>query len=92
LAFLVLLIIATAIMLAWLVLSVTRFALGDLRLPGLHTSPAQPVIPPAREAGVEAPTIVAAPQATAADGESDAEVDTESAVREHLYGREFRRR
>jgi hypothetical protein len=92
LAFLVLLIVATAIMFAWLLVSVTRFAIGDLHLPGLHWSPARPVSPPPREGGTEAPAIVDAPDVVAPDPHSDPEMEAERAVREHLYGRRGRPR
>jgi hypothetical protein len=86
-----LLIVATAVLFAWLLVSVTRFALGDLRLPGLHPSPAQRVTPPAPEAAAEAPAIVTAPAPLAAERPPDDEIDAERAVREHLYGRRGRR-
>jgi hypothetical protein len=87
LAFLVLLIVATAIMFAWLLGSVTRFALSDLRLPGLRPHPAQPVDPPPVDGSAEAPVIVAAPERAAPEPWPDPELDAELAVREHLYGR-----
>jgi hypothetical protein len=90
LTFLVLLIVATAIMFAWLLVSVTRFALGELRLPGLHPSPAQPVSPPPVEGVNEGPAIVAAPQPIAPESVPDPDVEAELAVREHLYGRRGR--
>ena len=89
-AFLVLLIVATGIAFAWLLGSVTRFALSDLRLPGFRPSPAQPVSPPPGDVNAEAPAIVAAPEQVAPEPWSDPELDAERAVREHLYGRRER--
>jgi hypothetical protein len=91
LAFLVLLIVATAIMFAWLLGSVTRFALSDLRLPGLRPGPAHPVGPPSGDRNGEAPAIVAAAEPAAPEPWPDPELDAERAVREHLYGRRERR-
>ena len=61
--FLILLMIATAILLAWLLVAVSRQTLGDLHISWLHTSPAQPDRPAAAEASSEAPTLVVAPEA-----------------------------
>jgi hypothetical protein len=90
--FLILLIVATAILFGCLVVSVTRFALGDLRPPVLRPSPAQPVGPQAPDGGVPGPANGAAPGSLPLDRPADDELDAEQAVREHLYGRRSRRR
>jgi hypothetical protein len=90
LAFLVLLIVATAIMFAWLLGSVSRFALSDLRLPGFRLGPTRPVRPRAGDVNAEAPAIVAAPEPVSAEQLPDNELDAERAVREHLNGRRER--
>jgi hypothetical protein len=87
LAFLVLLIVATAVLFAWLLGSVTRFALSDLRLPGLRPGPAHHVSRLPGDGNGEAPAIVAAPEPVATEPWPDPELDAERAVREHLYGR-----
>jgi hypothetical protein len=92
LGFLILLIIATAVLFAWLLVSVTRFALSDLRLPGLRPSPAPPVSPPPMDANAETPAIVAAPEPVPPETHLDPELEAELAVREHLYGRRGLRR
>jgi hypothetical protein len=89
--FLILLIIATAVLFAWLLVSVTRFALSDLRLPGLRPSTAQPINPPVPDAKAEAPPVAAAPQQATPEPFIDPEIEAELAVREHLYGRHPRR-
>ena len=81
-AFLILLIIATAILFAWLLVSVTRTTLGELHLPRLHPSPARP---PVAEPRPESTPLVPEPRV-------DPEVEAELAVREHLYGRPNRSR
>jgi hypothetical protein len=90
LAILVLLIVATAIMFACLLGSVTRFALSDLRLPGLRPSAARPVSPPPADRHGDAPAIAAAREPLAPEPWPDPELDAERAVREHLYGRRER--
>jgi hypothetical protein len=86
LAFLVLLIVATAILFAWLLVSVTRFALGDVRLPGLRPSPGRPA-----DTNAEAPAILAAPERVTPEPPVDPGLEAEIAIREHLYGRHPRR-
>jgi hypothetical protein len=78
--FLILLIIATGVLLAWLLVAVTRVTLGDLRVPRLHPSPE----PPAGETHVEA-SLTAEPVARRETVIYD-DSDAERAVREHLYG------
>jgi hypothetical protein len=80
LAILVLLIVATAIMFAWLLGSVTRFALSDLRLRMLHPSLEH-------EGPGEPGPMVAMPEDVPPEPRVDPELDAERAVREHLYGR-----
>ncbi len=44
--FLIILIVATAVLVAWLLVGVARFVLGDLRLPKLRESSVQGASPP----------------------------------------------
>jgi hypothetical protein len=60
-----LLIFVTAVLLASLLVVLTRSMLSDFRLPGLHPSPARS---PAGEAGTDPPTIVAARERAAHGG------------------------
>jgi hypothetical protein len=90
LAFLVLLIAASAVIFAWLFGSVSRFALSDLRLPGFRPSAPQPVSPLPLDGNAEGPPIVAAPEPVTAEPRLDPELEAELAVREHLYGRRSR--
>jgi hypothetical protein len=89
LVFLILLIVATAVPFAWLLVVLGRLTLGDMRSPLLHPSPARH-----RPAPVDAPVRSnhAPPaRAPAADPPPDPVLydasDAERAVREHLYGR-----
>ena len=88
LAFLILLLIATAVLLAWLLVAVTRFTIGDLRVRWVHPSPAQPT---PSDAIAEPPAIVAAPDAVPTEAAVEDDADAERVVREHLYGRGNRR-
>ena len=95
LIFLVSLIVATAMLLGWLLVALARLAMGDLRYPRLGPTPqAAPSTPPERVA----PAPVMAPRSSGAEPEpSTAEPDPDTAlyddsdaerlVREHLYGR-----
>jgi hypothetical protein len=88
LVFLIILIIATAGLLAWALVAVTRVTLGDLRLPRLQASPPEPA---AIDAHIESsPSVEAGPSAGRETQIRDGS-DAELAVREHLYGRRSRR-
>jgi hypothetical protein len=86
-----LLIVATAILFGWLLVSLTRLALGDLRLPLLRPNSGQPVGPQATDGGAP-PPVVAAPGSLPPARAADDELDAEQAVREHLYGRRAHQR
>jgi hypothetical protein len=88
LVFLIILIVATAVLLAWALVSVTRVTLGDLRLPRLEPSPPQR---PAVEGRPESSSITAAEPPAGGPTEIYDGSDAERAVREHLYGRSGRR-
>ena len=75
-----------------MLVSVTRFALSDLRLPGLRPGPAQPVSPPAADTTPEAPAVGAVPEPISPQLRVAPELEAELAVREHLYGRRGRTR
>jgi hypothetical protein len=83
LVFLILLIIATGVLLAWLLVSITRFSLADLRVRVLHPSSAL-------EAHGEPGPVVATPEQVPPERRVDPELEAELAVREHLYGRRER--
>jgi hypothetical protein len=78
------LIVATAVLLGWLLVALTRSMLGDFHLPGLHPSPVES---PAGEASADSPSIVAAPEPVAAEAVPTDDADAERTVYEHLYGR-----
>jgi hypothetical protein len=80
LVFLILLIIATGVLLAWLFVAVTRFSLADLRVRVLHPSLA-------REVRVEPGSVAATPEQVPPEPRVDPELEAELTVREHLYGR-----
>jgi hypothetical protein len=90
LIFLILLITATGLLFAWLLMALGRLAFGDLHLPRLHPSPAAaPEV--TTGVGTVAPEPPSSPSDPEADTVLDAELDAEQAVREHLYGRRERR-
>jgi hypothetical protein len=90
LVLLILLIIATAVLLAWLVMALGRLTFGDLHLPRLHPSPAAAPEMPAG-VGTIAPERAPGPSEPGADTVPYDESDAEQAVREHLYGQRGRR-
>jgi hypothetical protein len=103
LVFPILLIIATAVLLGWLLFAIARFGLGDLRHPRLFPHHLLGVAPGAASSAHPAgagSAVAPEPEPVAAADEptGDAvervlydELDAELAVREHLYGSRSRR-
>jgi hypothetical protein len=85
LVFLIVLIIATGVLLAWLLVALTRSSLSDLRVRVLHPSPVH-------DAHVKPRPVIATPEQVSPEPSVDPEVEAEREVREHLYGRRGRRR
>jgi hypothetical protein len=86
---LVLLIVATAVLFAWLLVVLGRLTLGDTHLPLPHPSPVQPRATSADAPGapsslLESPTGSAGPPPGSVVHDDP---DAERVVREHLYGR-----
>ena len=78
--FLILLIIATGGLLAWLLAAITRFSLAGLRVRVLHPSLE-------REVHAEPGPVVPTSEKVPPEPRVDPELDAERTVREHLYGR-----
>jgi hypothetical protein len=92
LIFLIVLIVATAVLLAWLLFAIARLGLGDLHVPRVHISLMRGSAS-ASEA-TAGPGAVGRERRTAREREPERslydQADAERAVRERLYGRRSR--
>jgi hypothetical protein len=98
---LILLIVATAVLIVWLLVEIARFALGGLRLANVRAEPV-PGASTGQTAASEAARIASAPVHPTSHQRPDqratteqplyAERDVEQAIRDRLYGGHGRRR